>query len=109
MPEEGQKDREGEEKDPKAALEEQKLKFQSERENVVALLIQNQQDQSGIFNPANCKSIIKIKFKSRVVVPIRQAGIDYKNQTDILQAANLALVDQLQVLEAQNKEFMRSV
>ena len=39
MPEEGQKDREGEEKDPKAALEEQKLKFQSERENVVALLI----------------------------------------------------------------------
>lgn len=39
MPEEDHKDREGEEKDPKVALEEQKQKFQSERENVVALLI----------------------------------------------------------------------
>ena len=39
MPEEDHKDREGEEKDPKVALEEQKQKFQSERDNVVALLL----------------------------------------------------------------------
>ena len=39
MPEQDHTEREGEEKDPKVALEEQKQKFQSERENVVALLI----------------------------------------------------------------------
>ena len=38
-------------------------------------------------------------------MPIRQAGIEYSKQEELLQTANLALADQLQALEAQNKEF----
>lgn len=46
---------------------------------------------------------VSICFVTMMIVPPQEGGVNYKNQFQLIQVANLALIDEIKKLDTENK------